>query len=83
MEGIGPSYTGAIGAGTTNDAPTVASGATHDKGPSIDEAANIGLGGGASAGTTNAAGATSIMGTIEVPRQPQGDERPSPLSAYR
>jgi hypothetical protein len=42
---IGPDYTEAIGAGTTNDAPAVAAGATSDKGPSIDKA-NMALGGG-------------------------------------
>jgi hypothetical protein len=41
---IGPDYTEAIGAGTTNDAPAVATGATSDKELSIDKA-NMALGG--------------------------------------
>ncbi len=48
MERIGPTDTGAIGAGTTDDvpavasdAPAVASGATSDKGPSIMETIEV------------------------------------------
>jgi hypothetical protein len=41
METIDPSDTGAIGGGTTKDAPAVASGATNDKGPSIEKGSSI------------------------------------------
>jgi hypothetical protein len=77
---IGPDYTEAISADTTNDAPAVAAGATS--GPSIDKA-NMALGGGAGAITG------STMETIEaIPQQQQQqvvdvDDQPPPVSAYR
>ena len=78
---IGPDYTEAIGAGTTNDAPAVAAGAISDKGPPIGDTANTALGGGAHAITG------STMGTIDViPQQQQQqvvDDRPPPISAFR
>lgn len=41
MEKIGPTDTGAIGAGTTDDAPAVTSGATSDKGTSMMETIDV------------------------------------------
>ena len=82
VQEIGPNYTEAIGAGTTNDAPAVAAGATSDKRPSIDKANMAPLGGGIDAITE------STMGTIEAvtPQQQQQqviDDRPAPISAFR
>jgi hypothetical protein len=76
---IGPDYTEAIGAGTTNDAPAVAAGATSDKGPSIDKA-NMALGG----GTESTIGTSvDIEGISQRQQEQVVDDRPPPVSAYR
>jgi hypothetical protein len=80
VQEIGPDYTKAIGAGTTNDdAPAVVTGATSDKEPSIDKA-NMALGG----GTESTMGTSvDIEGISQRQQEQVVDDRPPPVSAFR